>query len=213
MNYPKERQQTNKKICVEPSSSCPRTKGMSFPFVHKFPLCMDSPPHGQGVHIHGSVILLLLIQIYFLYSIYLNLCQCFLPSLVLKGTKCEASNGQPIACALNPILFLYIQRFCILRFSFSTGLFLSHCKNAVISPIFKILHFFHMPHQTTASLPFHNTIATRWCVSCISSLSYSLFKPLFNQAFITSTPLKPHLSKSSVTSIVLNPKANSLLLP
>ena len=111
-----------------------------------------------GISPHTS--LLLLIQIYFLYSIYLNLCQCFLPSLVLKGTKCEASNGQPIACALNPILFLYIQTFCALSFSLSTGLFLSHCKNAVISPIFKILHFSNIPHQTTASFPFHNKIAT-----------------------------------------------------
>lgn len=176
VNYPKIRQQTNKqkKNCVEPSSSCPRTKGVSFPLVHKFPLCLDSPPQGQGVHIYGSVLLLLLIQIYFLYSIYLYL--CFLLSLVLKGIKCEASNDQPITCALNSILFLYIQRFCTLSFSLSTGLFLSHCKNAVISSIFKILHFFHIPHQTTASFPFHNKIATSWCMSCISSLSYSLFK-------------------------------------
>lgn len=183
---------------------------MSFPFVHKFPLCLDSPPQGQGVHIYGSLLLLLLIQIYFLYSIYLYLCPCFLPSVVLKGIKCEASNGQPITCALNPILFLYIQRFCTLSFSLSTGLFSSHCKNAVISSIFKILHFFtshikplpHFPLITKLQL------VDAWVVSPPSLTLFS--KPLqsgiyclYSETSLVKVISKFHLAKSQLFVVTL----------
>lgn len=134
-------------------------------------------------------------------SVFLNAKMDTMPGFCLWSTLRSCSESHYFFGILKGFALS-----CTIDLSLSTGLFFSAWKHAIIPSIFKILHCFHILHQTAASFFFHSKIPTSWCMSCLSSLSSHFFSKLLQSGFYSLYSTETTLVKVTDNFHLAKPK-------